>query len=209
MEQSPAEILAATDYTQPAANQNYMYYSFANRNVTVTDDTTANTVDALRGNYIGVTQSAGQPLAFFQRGVLCGGSTAAVDMNTYANEMWLKSAIFAQLMSLFLNSPIVPADVDGQAAIIGVIQSQVDVARTNGVISKGKTLSVVQQQYIGQITGDVNAWRQVQNIGFWLNVTFASEVNPNSGLTEWYASYQLIYSKGDAIRSVEGSDILI
>lgn len=209
VEQSPAEILAATDYTQPAANQNYMFYNFASRNTTVSDDTTANTVDALRGNYIGVTQSAGSPLAFFQRGVLCGGSTAAVDMNTYANEMWLKSAIFANLMSLLLNSPIVPADIDGQASIIAVIQSQVDVARANGVISKGKTLTVVQQQYIGQISGDANAWRQVQNIGFWLNVTFASTVNPNSGLTEWYASYQLIYSKGDAIRSVQGSDILI
>lgn len=209
VEQCPADILAATDYTTVNATQNYMYYQFANRNVTVSDDTTANTVDGLRGNYIGVTQSAGQLLAFYQRGVLCGGSTAAVDMNTYANEMWLKSYITAQLLSLLLAVPIVPADIDGQATILGIIQGAVDTAKNNGVISKGKTLTVVQQQYISQISGDANAWRQVSNIGYWLNVTFLSEVNPNSGITEWYAQYTLIYSKNDAIRSVQGSDVLI
>lgn len=209
IEQSPCEILAATNYNAVNAGQNYMFYQFANRNITVTDDNTANTVDASRGNYIGATQNAGQILAFYQRGVLCGGNTAAVDMNTYANEMWLKSAISSQLMSLFLNVPIVPASPIGQGQILAVIQSQVDQAKTNGVISPGKTLSTVQQLYITQVSGDPNAWRQVQNIGYWLNVTFSSYVNTNTQLTEWMANYTLIYSKEDAIRLVDGNDILI
>jgi Protein of unknown function (DUF3383) len=209
VEQSPCEIMAATDYTQVNATQNYMYYQFPNRVVTVSDDNTANTVDAARGNYIGATQSAGQQLAFYQRGVLCGGSQAAVDMNTYANEIWLKAAISAKLMSLFLNVPIVPANITGQAQIYAIIQSVVDSAKTNGVISAGKTLTAVQQQYITQVSGDQNAWRQIATIGYWLNVTFTSETNPNNNLVEWQANYTLIYSKNDAIRVVNGQDILI
>ncbi len=209
IEQSPCEILAATNYNNPNATQNFMFYQFANRNTVVTDDNTANTADASRGNYIGATQSAGAVLAFYQRGILCGGSTAATDMNTYCNEMWLKSAISAQILSLLLNVPIVPASPIGQGQILGVIQSQVDLAKTNGTISPGKPLSAVQQQYITQVSGDSNAWRQVQTIGFWLNVTFSSYTNSNTQLTEWQANYTLIYSKQDAIRLVTGSDILI
>jgi Protein of unknown function (DUF3383) len=209
VEQSPCEILAATDYTTVDATQNYMYYSFPNRNVTVTDDPTADQIDALRGNYVGATQSAGQILAFYQRGVLCGGPQAAVDMNTYANEMWLKSAITAQIMSLFLNVPIIPANSTGQAQVFALIQSVIDSAKDNGVISAGKTLTQVQQQYITQISGDANAWRQITTIGYWLNVTFTSYVNENNNLTEWKANYTLIYAKNDAIRLVQGSDVLI
>lgn len=209
VEQSPCEILAATNYNNPAASQNYMFYQFASRNVTVSDDTTADTVDASRGNYIGVTQSAGQQLAFYQRGVLCGGSTAAVDMNTFANEMWLKATFTANFMSLFLNVPEVPADDTGAAMLLAVMTPTITLAKTNGVIASGKTLTAVQQQYITSITGDANAWRQVQTLGYWLSITFTSQVNANSGLTEWVANYLFVYSKSDAIRMVEGSDVMI
>lgn len=209
VEQSPCEILAATDYNSPGASQNYMFYQFAARNTTVSDDTTANTVDASRGNYIGVTQSAGQQLAFYQRGVLCGGATAAVDMNTFANEMWLKSAFSANFMSLFLNVPEVPADPEGAAMLLGVMTPTITLGKDNGTISAGKTLTAVQQQYITSITGDPNAWRQVQTLGFWLNITFTTQTNPNSNLPEKVANYLFVYSKSDAIRAVNGSDVMI
>lgn len=209
VEQSPCEILAATNYAKAAASQNYMYYQFPTRNITVSDDTTANLADASRGNYIGVTQSAGQQQAFYQRGVLCGGSQAAVDMNTFANEMWLKSSFSAQFLSLFLNVPEVPADDTGAAMLLGVMTPTISTAKTNGVISVGKALNAVQQQYITSITGDSTAWRQVQTLGYWLSITFTSQVNPNSGLTEWVANYQFVYSKSDAIRQVIGSDVMI
>jgi hypothetical protein len=209
IEQSPCEILAATDYATPNASQNYMFYQFPKRNITVSDDNTADTVDTVRGNYIGVTQSAGQQIAFYQRGVLCGGSQAAVDMNTFANEMWLKSAFTAQFMSLFLNVPEVPADPVGEAMLLGVMNQTITQAKINGVISAGKPINNVQQQYITQISGDPNAWRQVSTLGYWLNISFTSQTNPNSGLTEWVANYLFIYSKSDAIRMVVGRDVMI
>ncbi len=210
VEQNPAAIAAATNYESAAnSTQDFMFYQFPNENVTADIDALANVYDASRGNYIGITQFNGQSLAFYQRGVLCGGATAATDMNTFYNEIWLKSRISANVINLFLNSSIVPATASGAAAILLVIQDAVDVAKTNGTISAGKPLNVIQQQFITSLTTDPNAWRQVQNIGYWLTVTFAQVENPNSLLLEWRANYILIYSKNDAIRSVTGSDVLI
>lgn len=209
IEQSPCEILAATNFNAANGTQNYMFYQFASRNITVSDDTTADTMDSLRANYIGVTQSAGQPLAFYQRGLLCGGATAAVDMNVYANEMWLKSAIGATSLSLLIAMPTVPANPTGGAMFLGVYQEILTLAGNNGTFSPGKTITAVQKQYITQVTGDSNAWRQVQTIGYWIDVSFSSYTNNNTGLTEWQATYKLVYSKGDAIRFVSGQDIMI
>jgi hypothetical protein len=209
VEQCACEILAATNYNNVNAAQNYMFYQFPKRNQTVNDDNTADIVDQSRGNYIGVTQSAGQLLAFYQRGILCGGSQAAVDMNIYANEQWLKAVISAQFISLFLNVPRVPANPTGQAMMLAILQPIIDQAKVNGVISIGKVLTPVQQVFITQVTGDQNAWRQVQTLGYWVNITFSSYVNVNTELTEWQANYQLVYAKDDAIRFVNGSDIMI
>jgi hypothetical protein len=208
-EQSPCEILAATNYNEPNSVNNYMFYQFANRNIVISDDPTADTADKSRGNYIGVTQMSGQQLAFYQRGVLCGGSQDATDMNTYANEMWLKSALSGRIMSLFLNVGSVAANPTGASSILAVIQPILTMAGDNGTFSAGKEINVVQQQYITQVSNDKNAWRQVQTIGYWLDIDFSSYVNENTQLTEWQATYKLIYSKGDAIRFVSGSDILI
>lgn len=208
-EQSPCEILAATNFNDFNSVNNYMFYQFAGRNIVVSDDPTANTADKSRGNYIGVTQMSGQQLAFYQRGILCGGPQDATDMNTYANEMWLKSALSGRIMSLFLAVGSVPANPSGASSILAVIQPILSLAGDNGTFSAGKVIDEVQQQYITQVTNDKNAWRQVQTIGYWLDITFSSYVNENTLLTEWQATYKLIYSKGDSIRFVSGSNIMI
>lgn len=208
IEQSPCEILAATNYDNANATQNFMYYQFPNRNITITTDANADVADLSRANYIGVTQSAGQQLAFYQRGVLCGGSTAALDMNTYANEMWLKSDVTAKMFGLFLSVARVPANEVGAAMILAVLQQSITQAKDNGVMSSGKTLSVTQQQFITQLSGDENAWRQIASIGYWMSINFSSFTTPDQR-TEWQANYTLIYSKDDAIRVVNGSDVMI
>ncbi len=208
IEQSPCEILAATNYANANATQNFMYYQFPNRNITISSDANADLADLSRGNYIGVTQSAGQQLAFYQRGVLCGGTNDAVDMNTYANEMWLKSDVSAKMLSLFLSVSRVPANETGASMLLAVLQQSITQAKSNGTISSGKTLSPTQQQFITQISGDPNAWRQVGTIGYWLSITFSSFVTQDQR-TEWQANYTLIYSKDDAIRVVNGNDVMI
>lgn len=207
-EQIPGEILAATDYTQPNCTQNYMFYQFADRVPTVETNADADRYDLQRVNYIGRTQTAGQKLEFYQRGILGGGAQDALDMNVYANEMWLKDYLSAQFMSAFLSLPTVPANEIGEAMLISMLQAAVDLAKYNGVISVGKTLNVTQQLYISQITGDKMAWHQVATLGYWFRIQFLSRVTKD-GRTEWYAKYILVYGKDDAIRAVEGQDVLI
>lgn len=207
-DQIPCEILAATDYTQPNATQNYMYYQFADRSTAVSDDAEADEFDDLDVNYIGITQTAGQKLAFYQRGVLKGGPQDARDMNTYANEMWFKDYIASQYLTAFLSLPDIQADQDGKATMIAILQGAIDVAKFNGTISEGKELSTVQRLYISQVTGDKMAWHQVATVGYWFNVTLTARTGKN-GRAEWVAKYILVYAKGDSVRSVEGQDILI
>lgn len=205
-EQAPMMIMAATDYTAPNAVQNYMFQQF-NLTASVLTDVDANTYDALRVNYYGQTQSAGTLLAFYQRGVLFGASSDAVDQNTYVNEVWLKQAIGADLMALLVSSARIPANLAGRGQVLTVIQGRVNQALLNGTISVGKTLTIQQQLYITEISNDINAWRQVQNTGYWLNAAIQQYVV--NSLTQYKIVYTLIYSKDDDIRLIEGRDILI
>ena len=203
----PAMILAATDYNARNSVQNYMFQQ-ATLTPSVQDDTTATTMDNNRVNYYGRTQTAGQNIDFFQRGVMMGLATDPVDMNTYANEMWFKDAAGAKIMELLLSMARVSANSTGRSQLIAVLQSVIETATFNGTISIGKPLNTTQKLYIGNLTGDDQAWQQVYRLGYWLDCVLQSYVTTD-GRTEWKAVYTLIYSKDDAIRKVEGSHVLI
>lgn len=206
-EMLPAAVMAATDYNAKGGVVNYMYQQTSGQTASVTDDPTANSLDGQRINYYGQTQEAGTSIAFFQNGVLFGGATAPVDMNTYANEQWLKSAMVSVLLSFFLAVDEVPADTDGETQITAQILSVVNDALNNGTITVGKPLTQTQIAAINDLSGSATAWQQVQTIGYWLQVAIASEVIDSQ--TVWVATYTLIYSKDDAIRKVEGTHDLI
>ena len=206
-EQLPMSILAATDFTRRGAAQNYMFQK-ATLTPTVTSDTDANTLDSLRINYYGQTQTAGQNRSFYQRGFLNGISTDPVDMGVFANEQWLKDSIAANIMTLLENSPGVPASDIGRGQVVGAIQNgTIPTASLNGVISVGKDLSQADRQFITSITGNENAFQQVEDIGYWLDCEIISRTV--NSVQEFIAKYTLIYGQNDTIRKVEGSDILI
>ena len=87
------------------------------------------------------------------------------------------------------------------------LQNIIEEALSNGVISVGKPLTNTQKLYIGQIANDDNAYRNVEEQGFWLNVELASETF--DGVVEYLANYTIIYSKSDSINKITGSHILI
>jgi hypothetical protein len=111
-------------------------------------------------------------------------------------------------MNLFLALPKISANATGGNQILLVINNAISQALNNGVISIDKTLTVIQQAYITQISGDDTAWRKVQNDGYWVGYEIQTFVN-SSGANEYKFVYTLIYSKDDVIRKVEGSHILI
>lgn len=206
-EMEPMILQAATDYTQRNAVQNYEYQQFG-ITPSVTNDADADTYDALRVNYNGLTQKAGRQLSFYQRGVLTGGTDAPTDMNVYANEIWLRDAAGVAMMNLLLALPEIPANSQGRGYILTALQGVVQQAIFNGTISIGKTLTPTQQLAVTTFTGDPTAWRQVQNSGYWLDVVIAPFTAPG-GDTEYQATYTLVYSKNDVVRKIVGTHVLI
>jgi hypothetical protein len=205
-EMIPMMILAATDYSKRNSVQNFMFQIF-NITPSVTTDANAALYDGLGINYYGQTQTAGQLVQFYQRGTMYGISTNPLDQNTYANEIWLKDAIGAQIMTLLLALSKVSANSTGKAQLTAIIQSIITQALTNGTISVGKPLSAAQKLYITNATGSDTAWYQVQTSGYWFDCQIVTYVE--SSVTKYKAIYTLIYSKDDVIRKVEGTDILI
>lgn len=206
-EMVPMIQLAATDYLRRNATVNYMFKQFA-LTPSVTTEALSDALDAARVNYYGATQTAGQTLAFYQRGVLMGAATDPLDMNVYANEQWLKDSVGASLMSLLLGTGRVPANEEGRLQILSVVQDSIDLAIFNGTISIGKTLTTAQRLFVTQQTGDDLAWHQIQGLGYWVDAVIQSYV-AESGITEYKAVYSLLYSKDDAIRFVSGTHSLI
>lgn len=206
-EMIPMIVMAATNYALRNSVMNYMYRQFS-VTPTVTTDAKATSLDAVRCNYYGQTQTAGQNISFYQRGVMFGGVNDPVDQNVYANEVWLKDACQANVLSLQLALPKISANNNGRAQLRASLQSVVDQALFNGVISSGKVLSTEQKLYIASITGDQNAWHEVYTKGYWLDIVIQTTVTV-SGTTEYKAVYTLVYSKDDVIRKVEGRHVLI
>ena len=210
-EMIPMAIEAATDYTQRNSVTNYMYRQIPNITPSVTGNVTDPvgyaSLDALGINYYGITQEAGQNIAFYQNGRLQGLATSPSFMNTFANEQWLKAYLASSILSLQLSLPQLSANLVGRGQLLSLLQAAINLALMNGVISIGKQLNITQQLFITSQTGDNNAWIQVQNIGYWMNVTITSAVLNN--VTTYTANYTIIYSKNDAINAVIGTHELI
>jgi len=204
-EMIPMMVLAATDYNRVNATQNYMFQQASDLSPTVADDTTANELDALRINYYGVTQQAGQNVSFYQRGFLMGSSTAPSFMNTYANEIWFKDAVTVALLNRLLALKI-SANEAGKNQVAGVLQGPIDSALDNGTISTGRELTNDQKAFITTITGDDTAYHQVQNLGYWVSV--AIEPIPATSPTEYQATYLIVYAKDDAVNKIDGTHTL-
>ena len=204
-EYMPMSLLATTAYNSGRmATKNYMYQQFPADKPSVDNDTLSQALDAKRINYLGSTSQAGSNIAFYQDGVLQGATS---DMAVYCNEIWLKDAIKTEFMNLLVGLEQLPANDQGRGYARGCLQGVIDEALVNGVIMAGKTLSNVQKAYITSLTSDNEAWRDVENLGYWLDVQINQYVE--NEVVKYKINYLLIYSKGDSIRKVEGSDILI
>ena len=204
-EMPPMILLASTDYSLRNATKNYMYQQFV-LTPSVADTLTSNELDAIRTNYYGLTQSAGKTVEFFQRGKMFGLAVDPAAMNVYANEIWFKDAAGVAIMNLLLAVEAVPANESGAAQVRATLQDVIDEALFNAVISVGKTLSSIQKAYILQVTGDENAWLQIQQIGYHLSVVIVEDPQEPG---EYVAKYVLLYSKSDVVNRVEGIHTLI
>ena len=197
----PMAMTASVNYNRAGSAICMMFKQFANETPTVTDDTTANDLDAVKCNYYGQTQTNGQNLSFYQRGFNADGLDAMV----YFNELWLKSRIATDFMNLATGVRRIPADDVGRGLVRSVVAKAVNHAMNNGTIIIKQSLTTAQESQILTLSGnDEDAPSEVLNNGYWLDVV----ISTTDG-NEYKASYVLIYSKGDSIRKVEGYNYLV
>ncbi|MFC0708998.1 DUF3383 domain-containing protein [Azorhizophilus paspali] len=201
-------IVAAIVWTRRNATVNVMYRQLAGLTADVTTTADADTYDGLRVNYYGQTAKAGQQYSFLQRGYLMGPPTAPLDINVHANEQWLKSYLQARLMSLQLSLGKIAANDSGRATVLAQVVAAVQLAKNNGTISVGKVLDATQQAAVTDLTGDPEAWRDVQSKGYWADCQIVQETGPG-GMLEYVAQYTLAYSKNDVVRKITGSHNLV
>lgn len=207
---NPAWIMSAilpatTNYNAPNGVKNYMYQEFPSQAVSVgiNDGTLYQTLDNDCINYNGQTQKSGKTIAFYQNGF----NTDGIDSAIFDNEAWLKDHIATDVLNAFLALDFISADRDGKAIITGILETNASLALINHVFANGTTLDNNQKAYITQLTGDENAWLDVQNNGykFYVDLTVQSQGNSQIHVAE----YTLIYVKNNVIRKVEGTNILI
>ena len=215
----PMALFAATRYDRVNATKVFMYQQFNSEKVSVTTTAESRRYDAfdidglgslVPVNYIGNTQQAGDKIAFYQDGVNGDG----LDTACYCNEVWMKDAITVELLNAFLSLEKMPANNVGEAICRQAIATVVGEGINNGSVSVAKTFDNTQMTYIDTIADEEGAWQEVRNRGYWIGITIRPEkVSSGSSAQKtrmrYVCDYVLIYAKGDAIRKVEGSDILI
>lgn len=200
----PMAIAAAVNYDTANASVDFMYQQSSGITPSVSSDTDASAYDAIRVNYYGSTQQAGNLVSFYQNGVLTGDITS---MGVYVNEAWLKDVITTNLLNLRLSLDSLPANETGLGYVKLAIQEIIEKALFNGVISVGKALDATQKAYISQLTGDATAWQEIQSVGYWL--TAKVQKYTEQGVEKYKVTYLLVYAKGDSINFVDGRDIMI
>lgn len=200
----PMSRFASTDYSQANAAISMNYQQFTGVQPSVSTDAEAALYDAMKINYYGVTQQAGQPVAWYQPGVLQGTIT---DMGVYANEAWLKDAMFTSLLNLRLGLNTLPANNTGLSLVLSALSGVINQALYNGTVLPGKALTSDQKASITQITGDKEAWQTVQSNGYYL--TADVQETTDNGVVQYSVDFLFVYSKGDSISTINGQNILI
>lgn len=201
----PMVLMAITDYDEPDSVINYMFKQFPDDNPSVMDDSTSDILDSLRINYLGSTSQSNSTLSFYQPGYLQG---SIPDMGVYANEIWLKDYVVSAGLKLLLDKKRVPANNNGKNMFIAVLQDAANKAISNGTIDLGKALTAAEVAYVTSLAdGDTTAYKTIEQNGYWYDVTITKET---VGTTyKNVLKYMLVYTKGESIRKIEGSHILV
>lgn len=200
----PMAVSGAINFNEANASTDFMYQQAGGITASVSSQADADAYDAIRVNYYGSTQQAGNLISFYQNGVLTGDITS---MGVYVNEAWLKDAISTNILNLRLSLDSLPANETGLGYVKLAVQEVIEKALFNGVISVGKTLDATQRAYISQITGNSSAWQDIQSVGYWLTAEIKKYTE--NDVEKYKVSYLLVYAKGDSINFVDGRDIMI
>ena len=197
----PMAMLGAIDFNRSNSTICFMFKQIAKETAVITNDTDFDTMKSINANFYGLTQTNGKSFSFLQ----CGFCSNGEDAGTYCNELWLKSAVATSFMNLCLRVNKIPADATGSAMIRAAIVGDVKKALDNGTILVGKPLTEEDIAEVSRWTNNEDAYLDVQNDGYWLDVVIEKDEEGK----EWIAKYYLVYAKADGIRFCNGSHVLV
>ena len=200
-------LLAAIGSTVFSAgtSTSLMYRQFAD-DPAVFNNATAAKLDAAFINYIGVTQTNGQKIAFLQRGYNLDGT----DTTIFLNEMWFRAQCEAALISRLAGGTPIPYSSTGVTIVSNIISGIAQQAVTNGVFMKmdasDEEIAVVQgmvAQAGDEVLGDAISYALNVN-GYYLYVYLS-----RSPTNEPSIAYLIAYGSGASIKFIQGVDYVV
>lgn len=191
--------LAATDYTGTNTTSCDMFKSIGGVAPTVTDDSTYATLTGLRLNFVGLVKEHGNQWSWYMRGFNMDG----LDTACYDNEMWFKSEIVKDLLTLEDTVEQIPANERGVSMVSLAVMDSINMALRNGTILPGKPISAAKRAEVLQMLGgDGELLEQLLDQGWVLLIDL------NQDGEEYKINYKIAYLKGDAVRFIGGQHII-
>jgi len=193
----PGIVQAATNYSASGI-ESANFLQTPNLTPDVTTQADKLNYDSLYINYVGRTQEYGVPYIFYQKSVLLPSLNISPSALIFTNEQWLKTELNRACQAL-INSKTIPQSSEGVALITSVLTPVILRANTNGVITKGQSLTDDNKSEITTATGDANAWQIVETNGSYLKVEIQNAVG----------TFLLIYTAAGEIYQIVGTDYLV
>jgi hypothetical protein len=185
--------VASIDFTANNGRTNLAFRSASGLPGDVTSQLVADNLIANGYNFYGAYATAADGFIFFYPGSVTGVFTWA---DTLFNEIWLTNSFQLALMELLTNMPSIPYNVQGKGFIESALYDPIAAAVSFGAVRQGVTLSALQIAEINNASGNAEAAKTVQIVGWFLQVGVASpEVRAARGsppINFWYTDGQSV-----------------
>ena len=183
---------AAIDFTEHEGRITFAFKKQSGLAADVTDQTTADNLEANHYNFYGVYATANDEFLFLYPGSVSGDF---LWFDSYVNQIWLNNGLQLQLMVLLTNRKSIPYNQAGYALIEAACLDQILRAVDVGVIRAGITLSQAQVAEVNNDAG-LPIDKTLNERGWYMQVRDAPpEVRAARGsppCTLWYMDGQSI-----------------
>lgn len=142
--------IASVDFSATNGRTGLAFRQQAGLSPTVTSQTVADTLTANGYNFYGAYATAAQAFQFFYPGSVTGSFLWA---DSLINEIWMTNAFQLSLMSLLVQVPSIPYNVQGYALIDQALAGPISEALRFGAIRAGVALTPLQAAQINNAAG--------------------------------------------------------
>lgn len=191
---------ASLDFTLTNGRTTLAYRSFSGLSPAVLTASNAAQLNSYGYNYYGTYATGATQYQWLQKGVVSGQYTW---LDSYLDQIWLRSSLTLAYAALLANSGSVPYNADGYNSIRAAAQDPINAALNFGAIRAGVTLSASQIQAVNQAVG-ANVAPSLQAAGYYLRVQDAS---PATRVARGSPPITLYYTDGQSIQEIDMSAI--